>query len=134
LLLRGRHFDSFTKAGKYFKFAADQRYALALRALVVLLIMECLGPDRLGDAAYYAGHGVGSEKTNSMEWDEIPPIDRPLHLKSIDAGISMKLRDLLAPHTLDITRIKAHTRSLSMRDRVRRRLAELEMDLTSLHE
>jgi TPR repeat protein len=96
------------EAGDYFKLGTDQGYLPALCALWYCFIKELVGRGDRSDCEFYANRLAAATEAENINWRSVQRFERPIHLKSIDRGKSMKLGDSSVIRTMDVKMINSN--------------------------
>jgi TPR repeat protein len=128
--------NDFIEAGDYFKLGADQGYLSALCALWYCFMKSLIGRGDLSDFEFYTNCLAGATEAKDLDWHSVQRFERPTHLKSIDRGKLMKLRDSSVIRMMDVKTIKSNVEQAQLKElnRMKHMLLKLEIDLSSLRE
>jgi hypothetical protein len=103
----------FIEAGDYFKLGTDQDY---LPALWYCFMKVLIGRGDWHDFEFYTNRLAAVSEAKNMDWRSVQQFERPIHLKSIDRGKSMKLRDSSVIHTMDVKTIKSNVEMAQLKE------------------
>jgi TPR repeat protein len=126
----------FIEAGDYFKHGTDQDYVPALCALWHCFVEDLIGRGDSPDFEFYTKHLEAATEAKNLDWRSAQRFERPTHLKSIDQGKSMKLRDSSVMRMTEVKAIKSNVDLARLKElnRMKQMLSKLEIDLSSLRE